>query len=412
MLAAAGGCYLASHRSWQGDGRVKVRVSAVQQQFAPQEIHLVGRTEPWRQAVSYFEVTGVVDEVFVEEGQHVSKGDPIAQLVLTDFNLALARAQAEHAVAQANLDLLNEGTRAEDIEAAQAAYRAATTTADFWRSEFERRHALFEKQAIAASEMEQARRERDAAIQAELRTKALWQRAVAGPRKQEIAAATAAANAASEAVALARRQLDKATLRAAFAGRIEKRMLDSGAYVNVFPAGGVPVVHLVDLTQVDAVFSVPEKLRNSLQDRQTVDVRSAVDPENMATGKVIALARNADESAGIFALRVRLKNPHQQFHGGMVVTATSSLPSTERVIRIPLGAVLHAYGQPPFVQLVDPTNKRVISRTVTLGPLSGKQVDVLDGLHEGDLLITHGHHRVVEGDEVDYEEVTEELIRQ
>ncbi|MCA9186320.1 MAG: biotin/lipoyl-binding protein, partial [Planctomycetales bacterium] len=73
-------------------------------------VTLVGRTEPWREATLYFEVGGVVAEVLVDPGATVRKGQAIARLELKDFELAVARAQAELDAAVANFQLLETGT--------------------------------------------------------------------------------------------------------------------------------------------------------------------------------------------------------------------------------------------------------------------------------------------------------------
>src|SRR5205823_2257142 len=71
------------------------------------------------------EVGGRLLDVPVAEGDRIKKGDLIATLETSDIDLALRRAQAERAQADAQLRLLLAGSRAEDIAQAQAQTAAA-----------------------------------------------------------------------------------------------------------------------------------------------------------------------------------------------------------------------------------------------------------------------------------------------
>jgi membrane fusion protein (multidrug efflux system) len=238
-------------------------------------------------------------------------------------------------------------------------------------------------------------------VQEAATAKALWEKAKNGPRKQDVDAAAAEVEALTQGVAQAQRQLDKATLAAPFRGRIERRLLDVGAYVNVFPTGGVPVVHVVDMSQVDAVIAVPEVHRRPLAEFTHIEIVSAVDPQLRADGKVVSLGEIADPASGTYQLRARVANSNGRWTGGMVVTAETTGATSREAIRIPLSALLPGYGEAPHVMLVDPADNRVAARQVQVGRLAGDRVEITGGLEANDLLIVRGQDRVIEGDRVE-----------
>ncbi len=326
--------------------------------------------------------------------------DSIARLVLDDYKLAVSQAKSERDAAQANWQLLETGTRKEDLEAASADYEAARSSARFWVSEMARVEKLYKSKTITDSERDRVRQQRDATLQQRRAAKARLDRAVAGPRSEAIAAAAAQVQARGQALALAERQLHKATLRAPFAGRIERRFLDAGAYVNVFPSGGVPVVHLVDLSQVDVLVAVPENMLQHFSLGQPIEVASAVDPQLRVGADIIALGHVADPDSGTYQLRARIANQDARFTAGMVVTATAITRSSRPVIRVPVDVLCRAYGQPAYVYLVGPDGDRVVSREIKIGPITGDFVEVERGLSGGELLIVGGGHGVVSGDRV------------
>jgi RND family efflux transporter MFP subunit len=366
-------------------------------------VNLIGRIEPGQEVTLYFEVPGVVAEVFVEEGHDVEPGKPVARLILDDYKLSYSRATAEYNAARAKWEMMRAGTRKEDIDLAQADFERAKARKAYWNDEYERVRQLVESRAVSESEFQQVGRERDAAVQEELMAKAGWERAVAGFRKEEIANAAARVEAARQAAILAKRQLEKATLTAPFRGRIERRLADPGAYVNVFPMGGVPIAHLVNLDHVDAVISVPEAMLDRFRTGNDVEIASAVNAKLRGVGRVIHVGQVADRASGTYEVRVRLPNPDGRFAGGMVILADTREISPRNSIRIPVTAVRHAYGQSPYVLLVAPDSSQIVERPVQLGPITANQVEIINGLTGGELLVVRGQHMVVAGDHVQYE---------
>lgn len=389
-----------------------VEVVEVRPGSARDAVQLIGRIEAGKEVTLYFEVPGVVAEVFVEEGDDVKPGDPVARLVLDDYELAFSRAKAEYSAARAGWDLLRAGTRKEDIDLARADYERAKARNAYWEAEYDRMKQLVESRATSESEFQQVGRERDAAVQEELMAKAGLERAVAGYRKEEIASAAANLEASRQAAIIAERQLQKATLKAPFSGRIERRFADPGTYVNVFPMGGVPIVHVVNLEQVDAVISVPEAMLARFASGNDVEIASAVNPKLRAAGRVIHVGQVADRASGTYAIRARLPNPDGRFSGGMIVLANSREPASRNSIRVPLTAIRRAYGQSPYVLLVAPDSNQIVERAVELGPVTANEVEILNGLTGGELLVVRGQHLVVAGDRVHYESFSKVPIAQ
>lgn len=70
---------------------------------------------------------GVVSDVLVRAGDAVAEGDVLVQLSARDLALQVARARQALTLSEANLQALQEGSRAEDIAAAEAALRSAQT---------------------------------------------------------------------------------------------------------------------------------------------------------------------------------------------------------------------------------------------------------------------------------------------
>lgn len=83
-------------------------------------VNASGRIEPQNEVRVEFGISGVVAEVFVERGQHVTKGMLMARLRTDDLELAIRRAEVELARARAQLEQLYEPPDEIDVAAAQA----------------------------------------------------------------------------------------------------------------------------------------------------------------------------------------------------------------------------------------------------------------------------------------------------
>jgi multidrug efflux pump subunit AcrA (membrane-fusion protein) len=137
--------------------------------------------------------------------------------------------------------------------------------------------------------------------------------------------------------------------------------------------------------------------------KEQMEIVSAVDPRTCATVEVTSVGQVADPASGTYRLRLRIPNTDGRFTAGMVVTATVSDQLAGPRFCVPVDTVQKAYGQPPFVLLVDSETSRVVAREIELGATSGQHIEVTGGLSGGELLIVRGQHLVVPADRVNHQ---------
>lgn len=113
----------------------KVRIQSMQAQSVNRDISLYGRTEPDRMTTLRAEVKGVVQDVFVQEGQQVKAGQPLVRLDENDLAQRLRSAKALLAQREIELDaaksLDQKGFQSKaNLAAAQANVEAAKASVD------------------------------------------------------------------------------------------------------------------------------------------------------------------------------------------------------------------------------------------------------------------------------------------
>jgi HlyD family secretion protein len=290
------------------------------------------------------EVAGRVLELKVAEGDRVTKGDLIARLDTRDTELALARARADRAQADAQLRLLLAGSRPEDIR--QSAAQATASRADVSAAEadlanaqadLDRYDALLRANAGSRKARDDAQMRRDVAEQrvraARGRSHASEESAArvkAGSRPQEIQAARARLAAVDAQIATSEKALADATITAPVGGVVTEKLVNVGelvaprtplvvitdqdhAWGEVFV--DEPIVPRVKLGQPATVFtdagqSIPGKLTY-------ISPRAEFTPRNVQTAE--------ERSRLVYRVKVGVDNTTGVLKPGMPVEAEIQL---------------------------------------------------------------------------------------
>ncbi len=211
ILAAAGGYWLQSRDEAPSDSRLKV--------YGNIDTRLVNLA---------FEASGRIDELAVNEGARVNSGELLARL--DTRRLALAR-DAALAKLNAQKEVVREmeaGTRPEEIRKLEAELAAARTQAANLQRSFKRIRDLEKRNLASSQQLEDASTAAQAAQDNVHSLQASLELALAGPRKEQIAAAKATLAAMEAERSLAEENLKDAELFAPADGIIQSRILEQG----------------------------------------------------------------------------------------------------------------------------------------------------------------------------------------
>jgi len=233
---------------------------------------------------------GRVSEVFVEEGADIEAGKPLYALDATYETEQLHQAEGLLTQAQSELDdLLSEQMRSEEINVLQAKLRTAEAAVRLSEADFRRKKELFERGVIPQSTLDasQAAFEQDKAVLAEAKAQITVGHLSA--RKEQVAAARAKVAAATAAAQQAKSRLDKRTIKAPVAGRVEELNYRAGEVVTT----GQPVVSLLPPENVKARFFVPEPDRSRIKLGTPVSISCDGCPEGLKA-YIVFIARQAE----------------------------------------------------------------------------------------------------------------------
>lgn len=271
-----------------------------------------------------------VEEIFVDEGQMVASGDILIRLA--DDGRQAQRLQALASIAQAEANLISSEANI-DASAAQIS-QAETSLSDAQESQAD---------VLALEDFASEAQRRNAAsgvLQAEQNLAV----ARSGLAQAEAGLAQAQASLESAEAALVQIDLDieRLTIRAPFAGRIEDRFVELGAAVNP----GDPVVRLADVETMLAQAQVSDRLRQdlSLGDMAQVRVGDGDTALNLE-GPITFISATSNAATRTFLVEVELQN--QIMDGELLIVdnqfATVTFASdSEPTYRIPQSALTSA----------------------------------------------------------------------
>ena len=224
-------------------------------------------------------------------------------------------------------------------------------------SQYRRSEELFKTKVVSASQLEQLEAKRDA---------------------------DAAAVNAAEA------RLAQTVIRAPFDGRLGLRRVSLGSIVSP----GTIITTLDDTSQIKLDFDVPEVFLSRLQKGLTVTARNAAWPEIEFQGEVISIDTRVDPVSRTITVRALLPNSDARLMPGMFLTV-SLLKDDVEALMIPEQAIVPERSK-QYVFLLGPDNI-VERREVRTGRRRPGQIEVLQGLVAGDLVIAEGTQRVKPG---------------
>ena len=319
-------------------------------------------------------VTGVVIERRVREGDRVQAGDVLAVLRADDMEAAVRDAEA--ALAQ-----LQQSTRPQ----AQAALREAEARLTQATREAKRRRDLFQQQAIAREEMEQA-------IQAETTARANAEQARLTARS--LLAGNPAEAAARARVASSKAQLAKTTIRAEVAGTVLTRNAEPGDLVQ-------PGRILFEIAQTgDTEIQVPldEKNLEVLAIGQTAMCIADAYPARPFPAKVGFIAPSVDPQRGTVDIRLTVTPVPSFLRQDMTVSVNVETGRRDKAIVVPNEALTAMDGNRAELWVV--VDGRATKRPVQLGLRGLTQTEVTSGLHVGDWILSDARASVAPGDRV------------
>ena len=326
-----------------------------------------------------FQVSGKVARVWVEEGQHVSRGQLLAEVEPTDYRNALDAANAQKQVAEALAQKAGAGLRKQEVEEARI-------VRDRWEDEYTRMQFLVERKSLPPNDFQKI----EAAYKS---ARERYEMAAEGTRLEDRNAAMAQVLAAKAQASEESKRLGDTRLLAPIAGNISMRRVDPGQTV----AAGTPIISIVNLNPAKVRVGVPEAEIGKVTQGASAEVLLPSLGGRCFKGQVEIIGVSAEAASRTYAVKIVVPNPGPVLLAGMVAEARIFGSSKERALTIPGEAIVRDPQGATNVYVYNPGPGRVYARRIEVGPPVGDEVEIRSGLRGEEQVVVGGQQKLREG---------------
>jgi RND family efflux transporter MFP subunit len=353
----------------------------------------------WDEVLAKAEQPGTLARIRADLGDRVAAGAPLAEYDRREFQLAVDQAEADLHAARETLARARANASAAEAQLRRTRDTLTTLEADVARarsqlewatSELDRTRRLFERELIAARDVDSARNQHTIAA-AQLTTARMAvaqhpdQVRVAEAQLESDRAAVKTAEAQvrqrEAGVGLARKRLGDTTIRAPIAGLVARRHVNVGEFVNP----NTVLFTLVVAHPLKYVGTVPERQAPELRIGQTVRLAVEAYPDRAFTGTVTRLAPAVDVQTRTLVLEARVPNESGALRPGFFAKGSVLTRQDPGVVFVPGEAVTSVAGITKLFVLVD---GHAEERLVRPGLRQGTWVEIPEGVKTGDLVAT------------------------
>lgn len=340
-LALLAGC---GHKAPEADSASPVIALPVQAADGATAGRFPGEVHARYEMPLSFRVGGQLTARYVNPGDAVKKGQPLAQLDPTDASNQLAAAKAS-------------------LEASQHRLVFATQQRD-------RDEAQSKQNLISQLQLEQT--------------------------QDAYASALAARDQAQQQFALAQNQSRYTTLVADHDGAITSRQADVGQVL----AAGQQVFGFAWTGEREVYLDIPESRIDGIVAGQPAKVTMPALPGQVFSAHVREIAPAADPQSRTYLVKLTIDQPSNTLQLGMTTDAVlQGIKPSSAAVSIPSTALFHQ-GEHPAVWVVRPADSTLELRPITVTRYGERDVLVADGLKPGERVVMQGVHTVSAGEKV------------
>ncbi|MDJ0596510.1 MAG: efflux RND transporter periplasmic adaptor subunit [Pleurocapsa sp. MO_226.B13] len=363
-----------------------------------------GEVEASRNSEVGFERGGKLIAVYVEEGDRLNSGMPLAKLDTTNLEAEKRALLAQKAQAQAVLAELRNGTRSEQIASAQASVRDLQQQLELERLKSSRREYLYQEGAIAREQLDEVAFNTRALNERLANAKSNLEELQNGTRAEQIAAQQAVVDGLVAQIDNLEITIAKSTLKSPFEGIVASRNLDEGTVVET----GQSVLRLVEDIQPEVKIGVSPGVASQIQigSKQQIQIAGA---EYQGTVKSILPEVNPATRTRTIVLKLPA-TASRQVAPGQIARLIINQDSSTDGYWLPIDALVKGdKGLWSCFAVVegDSENLQVERRYLELLETREDRVLVRGTIQPGDTIVINGTHRLIPGQIVSLRSISE-----
>lgn len=199
-------------------------------------------------------------------------------------------------------------------------------------------------------------------------------------------------NQAKATLMIAKKNLEDCNLYASTGGIVGKRSIEPG----MMATPNLTSITLVKIGKVYARVPVSENEISTIKKGARAKIKISALASAAFEGTIEEIGVMADPLAHTYIVKIGIQNPKQMIKPGMVCNVTIADSQGRRTLIVPGEAVLVDEVSRNFVYAVDETQNKAVRKFVKIGKIVQTGIEIIDGLQEGEFIITKGQHKLVD----------------
>ena len=339
LIAAAVAIFLLTNRK---EKQVLVyQVTTLEPTAISSSVTATGTVEPVKQVEVGTQVSGIISKIYVDYNSVVKEGQLIAELDMSVLKT--------------------------ELESSRANLNSSKVEYDYQTRNYQRIKGLYDKELVSATEFEQAQYSYDKARYSYTQAQSNYTKA--------------------------QKNIGYAKIYSPIDGVVLSRAVDEGQ--TVASGFSTPTLFTIanDLTAMRVIANVDEADIGAVKDGQRVSFEVDAYPEDTFSGSVTQVRLQATTTSNVVTYQVVIDapNPDQKLKPGMTANITIYTLDKQGVLAVPVRALRFTPENEKYQensvwrQLRDGQLERV---SVVTGVSDGVQTEILEGLSEGDRVVT------------------------
>jgi HlyD family secretion protein len=380
---------------------VAVQVAPVEKTTVKQIVTAEAILFPLQQSALMPKISAPVKAFYVKRGVRVHKGQLLALLENRDLSAAAEENKGAYEQAQAAYTTTTAASLPEELQKAKADLDSASKALDAQQKVYASREELFKQGALPRKELDQSAVDLTNAQNAyELARRHLTALQAVG-KAQTLKSAAGQLQSAEGKYRGAEAQLSYSEIRSPIDGVITDRPL----YPGEMAASGTPLLTVMDTSQVIAKAHIPQEQAQLLKvgDPATLIVPGEEKP---VEAKVTIVSPALDPNSTTVEVWVQAKNRDQRLKPGSNVQLSIVAQVVPDALVVPASALLTASDGGTSVMVVG-SDGRAHQQAVKAGIKQGDEVQVVEGLKQGQQVVASGAYGLPDNTKITVEAAKE-----
>ncbi len=380
---------LSSHQSVYRTEKDKLTISTISDSQFNDYITIIGQVEPISTIYLDVEEGGKVEEIYIEEGEMVQKGDVILKLRNTDLNTSIMNSESQLAYHENELRNTQIQMEQQQISNKRQKIQIELQVVQAKRK-YNQYDRLFKEELVAREDYLQAKEEYELAMKEQELTYLNFIQDSIFRMNQKIRMDESLDNTKSS-LQMARQRLENLNVKAPVDGQLG--LLDAEIGQSINRGQRLGLVHV--LTD----FKINAKIDEHYIDRVKRSLPASFDRNNtdykLSVKKVYPEVREGQFEVDLIFTGER----PEKIRTGQTYHIKLELGQAEQSILIPRGGFFQSTGG-QWVYVLNKTETEAIKRNIKIGKQNPKYYEVIEGLKPGEKVITSNYDLFGENDRI------------